>query len=215
MTRTAVEVTLAKPAPTDSQWRTMAQDVAHSTEKAQRLIEALLVLARSEQRVTDLEDDDLADITAEALDRVTTRARAHGLRLVTDLAPAPLRGNLALLDIAVTNLLENAVKYNTDGGLLQVTTRRPEAGAWAELTVLNDGPPLAAGTVYQLFEPFHRGEHTRLTATAPTPDGAGLGLSIVRAVTQAHHGRLRALARPEGGLAVTIQLPAAGPESSH
>lgn len=189
----------------------MAHDITGATERAQRLIEALLILARSEQRLTDIEDDDLADITAEALDHTTVRARTRALRVETDLAPAPLHGNLALLDIAVTNLLENAVKYNHDSGLLQVTTRtvdRPEhtphPGTWAELTVTNDGPHLDPATVDRLFEPFHRGDHTRLTTT----EGAGLGLSIVRAVTHAHHGHLTATARPDGGLTITVLLPA-------
>ncbi|MEU9046317.1 MULTISPECIES: HAMP domain-containing sensor histidine kinase [unclassified Kitasatospora] len=211
VTRTATEVTLAKPEPTQAQWRAMAHDVTQATDRAQRLIEALLILARSEQRLTDIEDDDLADITAEALDHTAARARARDLRMVTDLTPAPLHGNLALLDIAVTNLLENAVKYNHDAGLLQVATRTvrnpddaPHPGPWAELTVTNDGPHLDPATVDQLLEPFHRGDHTRLTAA----EGAGLGLSIVRAVTHAHHGHLTATARPDGGLTITVLLPA-------
>ncbi|MFF7633017.1 sensor histidine kinase [Kitasatospora sp. NPDC008050] len=214
VSRAAAEVTLAKPAPTQEQWRTMARDVTQATERAQHLIEALLILARSEQRLTDPEDDDLADITAEALDHTAGPARARALHLVTDLQPAPLRGNLTLLGIAVTNLLENAVKYNEDAGLLQVTTRTvhhpahaPHPGTWAELAVTNDGAPLDPATVDQLLEPFHRGDHTRLATRAPTPDGAGLGLSIVDAVTHAHHGHVTATARSGGGLTVTVLLP--------
>jgi two-component system sensor histidine kinase VanS len=203
LTRTAVEVTLAKAEPTRAQWRTMGQDVAHSTERAQRLIEALLTLARSEQRVTDPVDDDLADITAEALDQVATRARARGLRLDTDLATAPLRGNVALLSIAATNLLENAVNYNRDGGLLQVATVL--ADSWADLTVSNDGPPLDEADLDTLFEAFHRGQGTR-RSTGPR-DGVGLGLSIVRAIARAHGGDITARTRPEGGLTVTLRLP--------
>ncbi len=124
VTRAAVEVTLAKPAATEAQWRAMAADVAHSTDNAQRLIAALLVLARSEQGVTDPVEDDLADLAAEALDQVAARSRERRLRLETDLAPAPLRANLALLGIAVSNLLENAVRYNREGGLLRVSTAR-------------------------------------------------------------------------------------------
>ncbi|MDH6114532.1 two-component system sensor histidine kinase VanS [Kitasatospora sp. MAP12-15] len=212
VTRAAVEVTLAKPAATQAQWRAMAQDVADSTEQAQRLIEALLVLARSEQRVTDSTDsseDDLADIAAEALDQVAARRRARGLRLEVELAPAPLRGNVALLGIAVANLLENAVKYNRDGGLLLVATRRTGDGRAVELTVANDGPALEPERVEELFEPFHRGRHTRRSSGpgADGPEGAGLGLSIVRAVALAHGGTVRAAVRAEGGLALVLRLP--------
>ncbi|MDI5974097.1 HAMP domain-containing sensor histidine kinase [Streptomyces sp. SL13] len=216
VTRTAVEVTTAKPRPTTAQWRTMAQDVTDSTQRAQRLIDALLVLARSEQRVTDVEDDDLADVTAEALDHIAARSAARGLHLETDLAPAPLRGNLALLDIAVTNLLENAVKYNHDGGLLRVTTGTvPMADdcdahrEWAQVSVSNAGPVLDPDHVEELFEPFERGVHTRRSTSATVPDGVGLGLSIVRAVALAHDGHAQVAARPEGGLTVTLRVPRA------
>ncbi|MHA6764105.1 sensor histidine kinase [Streptacidiphilus sp. PAMC 29251] len=216
LTRAAVEVTLAKPDPTQAQWRTMGQDVAYSTTRAQRLIDALLTLARSEQRVTEPVDDDLADVAAEALDQITARCRERGLLLDTDLAAAPLRGNVALLGIAATNLLENAVSYNRDGGLLRIATG--PVGDWAELTVSNDGPLLDQADLDQLFEPFHRGRDTRQSSqpssrpgTRPSSReakaGAGLGLSIVRAVARAHGGEVTASARPEGGLTVTLRLP--------
>ena len=216
LTRTAVEVTLAKAEPTQEQWRTMGEDVASSTARAQRLIDALLVLARSERRVTDAVADDLADVTAEALDQVAARCQERGLDLRTDLAPAPLHGNVALLGIAATNLLENAVAYNRDGGLLQVTTsasadadRDERDGGWVELTVVNDGPPLDGTAVDQLFEPFHRGRDTRSAARngVAVRDGVGLGLSIVRAIARAHGGGVTARARTDGGLSVTLRLP--------
>ena len=206
LTRAAVEVTLAKPAATEEQWRTMAQDVANSTQNAQRLIEALLTLARSEQGVTEFEEEDLADLAAEALDRVAARRRIRGLRLEAELAPAVLRGNVALLGIAVANLLENAVKYNREGGLLRVATRRADDGQ-LEVEVANDGPLVPPEQLDQLFEPFHRGLHSRRSSGEPAREGVGLGLSIVRAVAQAHGGRVSALARPDGGLAVTLRLP--------
>ncbi|MHA6761349.1 sensor histidine kinase [Streptacidiphilus sp. PAMC 29251] len=110
LTRAAVEVTLAKPEPDQGQWRSMAADVADSTARAQRLIDALLTLARSEQRVIDPQEDDLADIVAEAMDRISVRCRERQLRVEATLGAAPLRGNLELLAIAVSSLLDNAVK---------------------------------------------------------------------------------------------------------
>ncbi|BBA95666.1 putative two-component system sensor kinase [Actinacidiphila reveromycinica] len=208
LTRAAVEVTLAKPVVTEEQWRTMAADVADSTGSAQRLISALLVLARSERGVTDLVEDDLGDVAAEALDQVAARARKRGLRLEADLASAPLLANVALLGIAVANLLENAVRYNRDGGLLRITTAPAGDGA-VRLTVLNDGPALDPDRVENLFEPFNRGDRTRRrSGPHDLPDGTGLGLSIVRAVARAHAGSATARARAEGGLSVALELPA-------
>ncbi|MFC1401024.1 MULTISPECIES: HAMP domain-containing sensor histidine kinase [Streptacidiphilus] len=208
LTRAAVEVTLAKPEPDQEQWRSMARDVADSTVRAQQLIDALLTLARSEQRLTDPEEDDLADIAAEAMDRVAARCRERRLRVESDLGPAPLHGSVALLGIAVANLLENAVKYGSEGGLLRVTSARSGADR-VELTVVNDGPALPADRLDRLFEPFQRGGGRGRAPGPDAPEGAGLGLSIVRAVATAHGGRVTATARPEGGLAVSLLLPAA------
>ncbi len=202
LTRTAVEVTLGKPEVSDGQWRAMAADVARSTGRAQALIDGLLMLARSQERLGDVEDDDLADLAAEALDLVRPAARARGLRVTTWLDPAPVRGNVALLARAVANLVENAVKYNTDGGKLTVRTAR--LGSAARLVVENDGPLLRPEEADLLFEPFHRGAHTR---DSQEGSGVGLGLSIVQAVIDAHGGQITIEARPEGGLRAEARLP--------
>jgi len=211
VTRTAVEVTLAKPAVTDTQWRAMAADVQRSTARAQNLIDGLLTLARSEQAPDPAEEDDLADLAAEALDQTAAPARARALRVEADLDPTPVRGNIALLARAVANLLENAVRHNTDGGTVHVATRAD--GPWARLTVENDGAELNPEDVPLLFEPFHRGPRTRSSDDALA--GAGLGLSIVRAVADAHGGTVDARARAGGGLTVTLRLPTPAPAPTH
>jgi two-component system sensor histidine kinase VanS len=211
VTRTAVEVTLAKPAVTDTQWRAMAADVQRSTARAQNLIDGLLTLARSEQAPGPAEEDDLADLAAEALDQTAAPARARALRVEADLDPTPVRGNIALLARAVANLLENAVRHNIDGGTVHVATRTD--GPWAQLTVENDGAQLNPEDVPLLFEPFHRGPRTR--SSDDVLAGAGLGLSIVRAVADAHGGTVDARARPGGGLTVTLRLPTPAPAPTH
>lgn len=206
LTRAALEVTLAKPAITEQQWRGMAEDVAGSTRQAQRLIDALLMLARSEQQLTGVTADDLADIAAEAVDQISLRCRERDIHLETDLSAAPVRGNVTLLTAAVANLLHNAATYNHDGGLLRVTTRNGRG--LVELTVANDGPRLTREEVERLWEPFHRGGRTRISRRADDPGGVGLGLSIARAIARGHHGEIEAAPRPAGGLLVTLRLPA-------
>ncbi|WP_042392098.1 sensor histidine kinase [Streptacidiphilus carbonis] len=206
LTRAAVEVTLAKPEPDQEQWRSMAHDVADATVRAQHLIDALLTLARSEQRVTDPEEDDLADIAAEEMDRVAARCRDRRMRVEADFGPAPLRGSVALLGIAVANLLDNAVKYGSEGGLLRITTAESGPGR-VRLTVVNDGPVLPLERSDQLFEPFQRGARVRAAGPGDDREGAGLGLSIVRAVALAHGGSVTAVPRAEGGLTVSVVLP--------
>ena len=204
VTRTAVEVTLAKRSADEAQWRAMAEDVARSTGRAERLIDGLLTLARSQQRLTDLDDDDLADLAAEALDQIGPAARKRGLEVGCELEPAPVHGNVALLGRAVANLLENAVKYNVDGGSLKVRTGR--SGRWSELMVINGGAAVTPAEAALLFEPFYRGANTR--GQNSEDDGTGLGLSIVQAVLDAHGGEATASPRPRGGLRVTLRLPA-------
>jgi signal transduction histidine kinase len=204
VTRAAVEVTLAKPSATNEQLRAMGQEVAAAMVRAQRLVDSLLLLARSEQRPGEAERDDLADLAAEALDAVRREADARGLKVLSELEPAPVAGDLALLSRAVANLVENAVRHNRDHGEVTVATGVDGAYAWVE--VRNSGRTLSPAEVERLFEPFHRGERTRLDG-----DGVGLGLSIVEAVAAAHGGTVTARARPAadgGGLRVTLRLPA-------
>jgi signal transduction histidine kinase len=206
-TRAAVEVTLAKPRASVDQLRAMAEDVRVSTRRAERLIDSLLTLARSESELARRDTDDLADLAAEALDLTHREAAAAGLAVDQRLGPAPVTGDVALLSRAVANLIENAVRHNTAGGTVMVVTS--VAGDRSVLEVANTGDPVDPALVPRLFEPFHRGEHTRLKGS-----GTGLGLSIVRAVATLHGGTVTAEPHPNGGLVVRLSLPqqAAAPD---
>jgi hypothetical protein len=203
--RTAVEVTLAKPAASGDQLRTMAEEVLVALDRAQQLIDALLLLARSQLQIESAEPDDLADIGAEALDTLRSQVTARRLTLTTSLDPAPIRGDLTLLTSAVVNLVENACRYANDGGTVSVAAGHDAMSAW--IVIANSGSDLTAIDLERLFEPFHRGGQTRLTG-----DGAGLGLSIARSVAVAHGGEIVAAARSAtvgGGLRIELRLPVA------
>jgi signal transduction histidine kinase len=120
----------------------------------------------------------------------------------THLGPAPVVGDPSLLDRLAGNLIENAVRYNTLGGRLWVRTGGD--ATHATLVVGNTGFEVDPADVPGLFEPFRRGGRERTSAR-----GSGLGLSIVRAVCEAHGGTVSAVALPGGGLEVTVTLPAA------
>jgi signal transduction histidine kinase len=124
------------------------------------------------------------------------------LDVQTDFSPAMVIGDPSLLERLAGNLVENAVRYNLHHGRL--TVRTYSDGQFAHLVVGNTGPELDPAEVPGLFEPFRRGGVER-TGTR----GAGLGLSIVRAVVDAHGGSVRAQALPGGGLEVTVSLPTA------
>ncbi|GAB2966882.1 sensor histidine kinase [Saccharothrix stipae] len=166
---------------------------------SQRTLDGLLTLARCHTGPTRHATIDLADVVTGI---VRVRAEPHGVELRTDLRPAPVTGDPVLLDRMVGNLVDNALRYNRTGGHVTLTTGT--AAGQARLRVVNTGPCVAPDEVEELFEPFVRG-----AATRSRTDGAGLGLSIVRAVVHAHGGRLLNAARPTGGLGITGLFPTA------
>lgn len=208
--RTEVDVTLGDPGASVAELRTMGEVVREASVRADRLVDALLVLARSEGRsrsgLQEREPVDLAGLVPAAVAAVAAEAAARGLSVSTDTRPAPVEGDPHLLERLVGNLVENAVRHNVDGGWVTVSTGTgtdsgPDSGTW--LTVRNTGPAVPVGEVDELFQPFRRGGTARTGSR-----GAGLGLSIVRAVAAAHGGAVSAAARTEGGLSVTVRLPA-------
>jgi two-component system sensor histidine kinase VanS len=168
------------------------------------LTEALLVLSRAGQRSFAPEPVDLSLIAEEATETLLPLAEERGLTIETTGDVTPTSGSHALLLQLTTNLLHNAIVHNLpEHGHVWVTTKVHPNGA--VLTVENTGQMLTPGLVSTLTEPFQRGTERIRTEHA----GVGLGLAIVRSITRAHDGTLTLTPRTEGGLRVTVQLPAA------
>ena len=201
--RTAIDVTLAKQERTPAQLEAMAMEVRQATGQAERLVEALLTLARSDRGTGARSALDLAVLAEDALDAAAPQIRTAGLRVTAELEPSPAAGDPVLVERLVCNLIDNAVRHNADGGWLEVASGGRDGLAF--LTVANSGPVIGEAEVSSLFEPFYR----RCQHGGPdAPEGSGLGLSIVASVVKAHHGGIAATPLPGGGLAVTVQLPA-------
>lgn len=167
-------------------------------ERHERLIDGLLTLADSENPVTERTPVDLRDVA----DYVITRTDAEGVHVKTKLEAAPTSGDPVLIERVVVNLVTNAIRHNQpEGGWAMVTTESDEH--WATVTVSNSGAVIPTYDVPGLFEPFRRLNQDRTRSKG----GVGLGLSIVRAVAQAHGGRVVARTRDEGGLVISVQLP--------
>jgi len=168
------------------------------------LTEALLMLSRADQRSFTPEDVDLSLVAEEATETLLPLAEKRGLAIETTGDMAPAIGSHALLLQLATNLLQNAIIHNLpEHGTVWVTTS-VEGGA-AVLTVANTGEKITPRLVATLEEPFLRGTE-RVRADRA---GVGLGLAIVRSITEAHDGTLSLAPRAEGGLCVTVRLPAA------
>jgi signal transduction histidine kinase len=197
--RSEAEVALANPEPDLDEMRAMAESVVHASRRTEALLASLLILARSQRGLLRSEPVDLASVVESAAAAAAPAAEDEGVRLTTELDAAAVDGDAALLERLVANLLENAVRYNRPGGFVHVSTREGIHGA--ELRVENSGPPVDREAAARLAEPFER-----LQREADAR-GAGLGLSIVRAVSEAHGGSLLIEPRAEGGLVVSVRLP--------
>jgi two-component system sensor histidine kinase VanS len=168
------------------------------------LTEALLVLSRADQRSFAREDVDLSLIAEEATETLLPLAEERGVSIETSADTTATIGSHALLLQLSTNLMHNAIVHNLpEQGTVWVTTSaHPKR---AVLTVENTGEKLTPQLVATLDEPFLRGTERIRTEHA----GVGLGLAIVNSITQAHNGTLTLTPRADGGLRVTVQLPAA------
>jgi signal transduction histidine kinase len=199
--RTLLEVALDDPDATVDSLKAVGRRVLASGEQQERLIDALLVLARSQSGLDRRTPFDLAGLAAEA----AAQLPLDGLRLERELRPATAVGDPNLARRLVANLLDNAVRHNVPGGWLAVRTGL-RAGR-AVLVVENSGPIVERGDVPGLFEPFRRAGEPRVRR----PDGIGLGLSIVAAVAAAHGAQLLATPLAEGGLRLEVGFPAEVP----
>jgi signal transduction histidine kinase len=201
--RTAIDVTLAKPARTPEQLESMARRVRASVGRAESMIDALLTLAVSDQAARTADEPcDLATVAEDALDASGTEIAERGLHVRADLAEAGVRGSARLLERMVGNVIDNAVRHNEPGGNIVVTSGVADGEAF--LCVANSGAQIPPQEIPALFEPFRR-----LEGRGADGNGVGLGLAIVASVAAAHSATLRASSRPSGGLEIWLRMPAA------
>jgi signal transduction histidine kinase len=207
--RTLIQVALDSP-DTPEPTRHLGTTLLEVNQRHERLIDGLLVLATSEQPLTEVQPVDLADLTRRVTARSADAARDARITIHPATAPAPVTGDPVLLERLIQNLLDNAIRYNlAQHGHIWLTTGT--ADGHGQLTVDNTGPTVPEDEVSGLFEPFRRLAADRLTDTDSSAPGrgAGLGLSIVRSVAHAHHGDVHAIPRPDGGLTINVRIPVA------
>ncbi len=204
MMRTSLDVALGKPSPVPAEVTVLAGKLEEGLDQADKLLEGLLLLARAQQGgVGEVARVSLRSLVAEALD--ADRAEIVRRELVVDDATVEgdVDGNETLLARLVANVVDNAVRHNVPGGHVRISS--DFRGARAHLVVESDGAVIPQEQAQHLGEPFFRLGAERVANN----DGTGLGLSIVRAIAGGHNGSLHLQARPEGGLRVVVELPAA------
>jgi len=207
--QTELDVTLSDPNAPPDELRRMGEVVREATNRAQKLVDALLALARLQGREgQSLESSEvvtLNELIPTAVAAAKAEAVTRDITLTAEGEPVRTTGDPRLLERVIGNLVENAVRYNVPGGWVQIRTELAGTAPnrMARLVVVNSGVPVQPDEVEGLFDAFRRGGRARTGQR-----GAGLGLSIVRAIVDAHNGSITATAQPAGGLRVEISFPA-------
>ncbi|HEX2904242.1 MAG TPA: HAMP domain-containing sensor histidine kinase [Jatrophihabitans sp.] len=212
--QTELDVTLSDPNAAAEELRRMGEVVRDATNRAQRLVDALLALARLQGREGQgLELSEpvvLNELIPNAVAAAQAEAAVRGITITAEGEPIATTGDPRLLERVIGNLVENAVRYNVPGGWVKIETESAGAGPMgvSRIAVSNSGVSVRPDEVEGLFDAFRRGGRARTGQR-----GAGLGLSIVRAIVDAHDGSIDAQALPAGGLRVAISLPATSPQA--
>lgn len=202
LTALKLQLRALRDAPSDTDRHAAIQALGEGIDRAARLVEQLLALARNEPGRPPPQPQtlDLAELAGEALADLWPLAQARGQQLALDAeAAVPVRGERAALAALVRNLADNALRYGREGGRVQLQVRTEAGRAW--LTVDDDGPGLPAAERERAFDRFWRRDSGRA-------DGSGLGLAIVRAVARRHGGDVGLDDSPLGGLRARAWLPA-------
>ncbi|MEC5399808.1 ATP-binding protein [Uliginosibacterium sp. H1] len=199
-------------APDDEARRVAGERLLAGIDRSTRLVEQMLALARAEAADGEVTQVDLRQVLQLALGDVLPQAQARGIDLgVSENTPLATTGNAEALRILLRNLMENAVKYTPEGGVVDVSLRPaptggdlPQGGRQdaALLQVEDSGPGIPEDQRGRVFSRFHRGDN-------PGIAGSGLGLSIVQAIAERHGSRVVLDRSPRlGGLRASLRLEA-------
>jgi signal transduction histidine kinase len=202
LSQTLLQVALADPEITLGSLRAACEEAVDAGKDQAQLIDALLTLARSQHGLVRLEPVDLRAVVDDAISALAPSAAGRGLQVDPALDDATVPGDARLIYRLVSNLVDNAIRYNITGGRVEV--KLACSTTEATLIVTNTGPSVPPDEVGRLLEPFQRVAGDR----AASPNGLGLGLCIVAEVAKAHGAGLEVRPRPEGGLAVVVSFPA-------
>jgi len=196
--RALAQVALADPDADADTLRVAHERVLVAGVQQERLIDALLVLARGQAGPSGAEQVDLAQIAERVVADRRAEAMSFGLTVRRALSPASTTGDPRLIERLVSNLVDNALRHNVEDGRLEITT--DERSGRSVLVVANTGPDVPASDIDRLLLPFQRLGRDRVG------NSAGLGLSIVQAIADAHGATLSATPRPTGGLRIEVSF---------
>jgi two-component system, OmpR family, sensor histidine kinase KdpD len=185
--------------------RELLTTIYDEADRLSRLVENLLHMTRIESGSLKVarQWQPIEEVIGTALNRLERQLDGREVRTVVppDLPMASIDG--LLIEQALINLIDNAVKYSPAGSPIEISAA--QVGAAIEISVADRGRGLQPGEEQRVFEKFYRGQ-----SVTSTELGAGLGLAICEAIARAHAGAIRAENRPGGGAVLTLSLPIVG-----
>ncbi|MBE7157313.1 MAG: HAMP domain-containing protein [Rhodospirillales bacterium] len=201
---------IAQESGLDPATREKAASVLEETERLAKTVEGLFAISRLEagEALMDVTRFDLAELVVSTAEQMSLLADEKHLTVQSRGCEAvEVSGDRFRLKQVIVNLLDNAIKYSPERGEITLATRAVDGRAMLEVADSGEGIP--ADALEQVFNRFFRADSVRTHSES----GAGLGLSIVRSICQAHGGSVEATNRPEGGCRITVQLPLNKPSS--
>ena len=186
----------------ESEW---TQSIAAQVTRLKSLTERLVFLARMDEGATQFEktDLDLSELVEYASEPFCAVAESRGKKLVRDMETGlRIQGDISALSQVVELLLDNATRYASDGSKIELALKKRSRGG-ATLQVSNAVDAMPEGDLKRLFDRFYRADTSRNSQTG----GSGVGLSVARAIVEAHDGSIRAQALDAHTICFTVTLP--------
>ena len=191
--RTNIEVLLEHEQLPQEERRRMLADVVGQTEELSGLVADLIEMARGDLPISDAEDVRLDRVVAESVQRA--QRNFPDVTFAAALEPALVEGVPERLGRAVNNLLDNAARHSSPGGVVEIQVGHDG------VRVRDHGPGVDEADLPYVFDRFYRGASSR------GEQGSGLGLAIVRQVAEGHGGSVSVANAPDGGAVFTLGLP--------
>ena len=196
----------------DGEPETFAEKIRVSGERLMRTLDSVLALSRLESGNYDMrrEDVSLTEVVHETVRLIRPVAEREGIALYTEMPDGAVEGrwNEGALNRILENLLENAIKFTPEDGTVDVRVWGEESEALLE--VRDTGVGISEGSLPRMFEAFHQESEGK----AREYEGSGLGLSIVKRLTEALEGTVEVETEKGEGSCFTVRLPWAGPRSA-
>jgi heavy metal sensor kinase len=196
------EVTLTTAA-SEKEYENMAASTIEECDRLLDIISTMLVISRTEAGVNklDAKEVDIAAVVHDACELFQAPAEDKDLNFIIDVSdPLSVLGDQRMIQRMIANLLDNAIKYTSDGGTVELAVYKQNNHS-VVITVKDNGVGISDRDCLRIFERFYRCDPSRSKA------GIGLGLSFARAVARAHGGDITVISKPDQGSTFTVTLP--------